>query len=61
MGSEIDHSTNKRLSRWKLNFRAPVWIFMLIFVFALLFGSFVEEGYSDEVNQIGASYLYPTP
>ena len=61
MGAEIDHSTNKRLYRWKLNFRAPIWIFMLIFVIALLFGNFVEQGYSEVVNQTGASYLYPTP
>jgi len=61
MGSDIDHSTKKRLSQWKINFRAPIWMFTLILVVALLFGNFVDEGYSEVVNQTGASYLYPTP
>lgn len=50
MEYDIDHLLNKRSSRWKINFRAPVWMFLLIFIVAFLFGSFADDGYSTGIN-----------
>lgn len=50
MEYDIDHLLNKRSSQWKINFRAPIWIFLLIFIVAFLFGSFADDGYSAGMN-----------
>ena len=61
MGSDIGHSILKRLSQWKINVRAPIWMFTLIFIVAFLLNNFVDEGYREVVNQTNPPYLYPTP
>lgn len=59
MEYDVDHLTKKRSPRWKINFRAPIWTFILIFVVSFLFGSFVDEGYSDGMNNGCQVYQQP--
>lgn len=53
MDYDIDHLINKQTSRWKINFRAPIWIFILIFAVSLLFGEYEHEGFSEEWLKAG--------
>lgn len=47
MEYNVDHLINKRTTRWKINFRAPIWVFILIFAVTLLFGGDKHEGFSE--------------
>lgn len=53
MDYDIDHLIKKQTSRWKINFRAPIWIFILIFAVSLLFGEYEHEGFSEEGLKVG--------
>lgn len=51
MKDDIEYLTNKRSARWRINFRAPIWIIILIVVGTFLFNGYTHEGYSEGLKK----------